>query len=104
MTRGMLASIYVDLTKDVNIQKLFEKHYQNNRFIHILPTNVYPQTKSVKGTNNCHIGIQKSNNKLIIMSVIDNIIKSASGQAIQNMNLMFGLDEGLGLEQIGLLP
>ncbi|NYT52695.1 MAG: N-acetyl-gamma-glutamyl-phosphate reductase [Candidatus Vesicomyosocius endoextente] len=104
MTRGMLASIYVDLTKDINVQKLFEKHYQNNRFIHILPTNIYPQTKSVKGTNNCHISIQKSNNKLIIMSVIDNIIKGASGQAIQNMNLMFGLDEGLGLEQIGLLP
>jgi N-acetyl-gamma-glutamyl-phosphate reductase len=104
MIRGMLASIYVDLTKDINAQELFENHYQDNRFVHILPAGIYPQTKSVKGTNNCHIGIQKSNNKLIIMAVIDNVGKGASGQAIQNMNLMFRLDEGLGLAQIGLLP
>lgn len=104
MTRGMLASVYVDLTKDIDVQELFKNHYQDNRFVHVLSVGVYPQTKSVKGTNNCHIGIQKSNNKLIIMTVIDNINKGASGQAIQNMNLMFGIDEGLGLEQIGLLP
>ncbi len=104
MTRGMLANIYVDLTKDIDVQELFEKRYQNDPFIHILPSGIYPETKSVKGTNNCHISVQKSGNRLIIMAVIDNVVKGASGQAVQNMNIMFGLNEGLGLEQIGLLP
>ena len=104
MTRGMLASVYVDLIKDIDPQELFENHYQDNKFVQLLPNGIYPQTQSVKGTNNCHISIQKSGNKLIIMAVIDNLIKGASGQAVQNMNLMFDFDEGMGLEAIGLLP
>ena len=104
MTRGMLASVYVDLIKDIDPQELFENHYQDNKFVQLLPNGIYPQTQSVKGTNNCHISIQKSANKLIIMAVIDNLIKGASGQAVQNMNLMFDFDEGMGLEAIGLLP
>ena len=104
MTRGMLASVYVDLIKDIDPQELFENHYQDNKFVQLLPNGIYPQTQSVKGTNNCHISIQKSANKLIIMAVIDNLIKGASGQAVQNMNLMFDFDEGMGLDAIGLLP
>ena len=104
MTRGMLASVYVDLIKDIDPQELFENHYQDNKFVQLLPNGIYPQTQSVKGTNNCHISIQKSANKLIIMAVIDNLIKGASGQAVQNMNLMFDFDEGMGLEAVGLLP
>ena len=104
MTRGMLASVYVDLIKDIDPQELFENHYQDNKFVQLLPNGIYPQTQSVKGTNNCHISIQKSGNKLIIMAVIDNLIKGASGQAVQNMNLMFDFDEGMGLDAIGLLP
>ena len=104
MSRGMLASVYVDLIKDIDPQELFENHYQDNKFVQLLPNGIYPQTQSVKGTNNCHISIQKSGNKLIIMAVIDNLIKGASGQAVQNMNLMFDFDEGMGLEAIGLLP
>ncbi len=104
MTRGMLASVYVDLIKDIDPQELFENHYQDNKFVQLLPNGIYPQTQSVKGTNNCHISIQKSGNKLIIMAVIDNLIKGASGQAVQNMNLMFDFDEGMGLETVGLLP
>ena len=104
MTRGMLASVYVDLIKDIDPQELFENHYQDNKFVQLLPNGIYPQTQSVKGTNNCHISIQKSGNKLIIMAVIDNLIKGASGQAVQNMNLMFDFDEGMGLDAVGLLP
>ncbi|MBE8190547.1 MAG: N-acetyl-gamma-glutamyl-phosphate reductase [Candidatus Thioglobus sp.] len=104
MTRGMLANIYVDLTQNIDPQALFEKHYQFDKFIHILPGGTYPETKSVKGTNNCHISVQKSGKRLIVMAAIDNLVKGAAGQAIQNMNIMFGLEENLGLEQIGLLP
>lgn len=107
MIRGMQATIYVDLLNpDVDIYALFQQSYANERFVTILPEGVYPQTRSVKSSNFCQICLQKipNSNKLVVLSVIDNLVKGASGQAIQNMNIMFGLNEVLGLEQIGLLP
>jgi N-acetyl-gamma-glutamyl-phosphate reductase len=107
MIRGMLATIYVDLLDgSVDVQALFEKVYQNEPFVTLLPLGTYPETRSVKSSNFCQIALQTipSSNKLVIMSAIDNVTKGASGQAIQNMNILFDLKENLGLEAIGLLP
>lgn len=106
MIRGIHATVYVDLLDaDTDVSSYFTQAYSDEQFVKIL-TNGYPETRSVKSSNFCQIAIQKipNSNKLVIMSVIDNLVKGASGQAIQNMNIMFGLDENLGLEQIGLLP
>ncbi len=107
MIRGIHATIYVDLVDpSVDVRPYFEKAYSNENFVTILNEGVYPETRSVKSSNFCQISIQKipNSNKLVIMSVIDNLVKGASGQAIQNMNIMFNLNENTGLEQIGLLP
>jgi len=107
MIRGIEATIYVDLLEsNVDVRPYFENAYQNEEFIKILPEGVYPETRSVKSSNYCQLAIQyvEHSDKLIIMSVIDNLVKGAAGQAIQNMNLMFGIDEKTGLSQIGLLP
>jgi len=107
MIRGMHVTLYVDLLDtDTDVRPFFVNTYSNEPFVTILNDGVYPETRSVKSSNFCQIAIQKipNSNKLVIMSVIDNLVKGASGQAIQNMNIMFDLDEELGLEQIGLLP
>ena len=107
MSRGIEATIYTDLIdSDADILSCYEKAYENEEFVKILPEGGYPETRSVKSSNYCQISIQyvEHSNKLVIMSVIDNLGKGAEGQAIQNMNLMFGLDEKEGLLEIGLLP
>tara|TARA_B110000977_G_C11009281_1_gene467016 strand:- start:283 stop:1317 length:1035 start_codon:yes stop_codon:yes gene_type:complete len=107
MIRGIEATIYVDLLdSSVDVRHYFENAYDNEEFVKILPKDTYPETRSVKSSNYCQISIQyvEHSNKLVIMSVIDNLVKGAAGQAIQNMNLMFGLEEQEGLTQIGLLP
>jgi N-acetyl-gamma-glutamyl-phosphate reductase len=107
MIRGIHATVYVDLLdENIDVKPFFVEAYSNEQFVIMLDDGVYPETRSVKSSNFCQIAIQKipNSNKLVIMSVIDNLVKGASGQAIQNMNIMFGMDEGLGLEQIGLLP
>jgi len=107
MSRGIEATIYTDLIgSDTDILNCYENAYENEEFVKILPEGVYPETRSVKSSNYCQISIQyvEHSNKLVIMSVIDNLGKGAAGQAIQNMNLMFGLDEKEGLLEIGLLP
>ena len=107
MSRGIEATIYTDLIdSDADILSCYEKAYENEEFVKILPEGVYPETRSVKSSNYCQISIQyvEHSNKLVIMSVIDNLGKGAAGQAIQNMNLMFGIDEKEGLLEIGLLP
>ncbi len=107
MIRGMQATLYVDLLKiDIDAQSLFENTYKDEPFVSVLNAGTVPETRSVKGSNFCQIAVQKmpNSNKLVILSVIDNLVKGASGQAVQNMNIMFGLEEGLGLGQIGLLP
>ncbi|MBA5248597.1 MAG: N-acetyl-gamma-glutamyl-phosphate reductase [Gammaproteobacteria bacterium] len=107
MIRGMQATLYVDLLdNDIDIQSVFEDVYKDEHFVTILGAGVVPETRNVRASNFCQIAVQKvpDSNKLIVISVIDNLVKGASGQAIQNMNIMFGLDEDLGLEQIGLLP
>ncbi len=107
MIRGIHATLYVDLLDiDTDVQTLFEQTYADEAFVTVLAAGTCPETRSVKSSNFCQIGLQKipNSNKLVIMSVIDNLVKGASGQAIQNMNLMFGLEENTGLKSIGLLP
>ena len=104
MIRGIEATIYVDLLESsVDVRPYFENAYENEEFVKILPEGVYPETRSVSSSNYCQLAIQyvEHSDKLVIMSVIDNLVKGAAGQAIQNMNLMFGIDEKTGLSHIG---
>ena len=108
MIRGMLSTIYVDLTEQaqqLDLQALYKNFYKNERFVDVLPANSSPETRSVRGANQLRIAVHRPQpNKLIILVAQDNLVKGAAGQAVQNMNLMFGLDEATGLEGIGLLP
>lgn len=107
MIRGIFATIYVDLIDDnTDVQAVFASAYEDENFVNLLPPSSTPETRNVKASNFCQIAVQKipNSNKLVILSVIDNLIKGASGQAVQNMNILFNFDENLGLKQIGLLP
>lgn len=108
MIRGMHATLYVHLKDGFAPQSLLEQHYSGSPFVDIMPEGSTPETRSVRSANICRIAVQKapeySGNVWIIMSVQDNLVKGAAGQAVQNFNIMFGLPESTGLNQIGLLP
>ncbi|QER41123.1 N-acetyl-gamma-glutamyl-phosphate reductase [Acinetobacter suaedae] len=108
MIRGMLSTIYVDLTEQgqqKDLQALYEDFYKNERFVDVMPANSSPETRSVRGANELRIALYRPQpSKLVILVAQDNLVKGAAGQAVQNMNLMFGIDEATGLEGIGLLP
>ena len=107
MIRGIHATLYTTVVdRSVDLQALFEQRYQNEPFVDVLPAGVFPQTRTVKGANMCRIAVQRPQNGdvVVVMSVIDNLVKGASGQAVQNMNIMFGLDENSGLTTIALIP
>ncbi len=112
MIRGIEATLYTELLPEHSdrsldeVQALYEKRFANDAFVDVMPTGSLPETRSVKGSNFCRIALhrQAGSNRLIILSVIDNLVKGSSGQAIQNMNLMFGFEESLGLRQVALLP
>ena len=108
MIRGMLSTIYVDLTDAgdaADLQALYEQFYADEAFVDVMPVNSSPETRSVRGANQLRIALYKPQpKKLVVLSVQDNLVKGAAGQAVQNMNLMFGLTETSGLEGIGLLP
>ncbi len=106
--RGMIATIYASL-KDGNVKdarQLLEAHYHNEPFVQILPEGAMPSTHHVRGSNRCHINVFEGTgeNNIILVSVIDNLMKGASGQALHNMNVRFGFDETLGLESPVLFP
>ena len=107
--RGILSTIYADLAEGVtveNIHSILNNHYQEEYFVKVLPLGNLPQTHYVKGSNFVMLGVSRTANpkKIVIISCLDNLIKGASGQAIQNFNLMFGLDEKTALEQLPLFP
>lgn len=107
MVRGIHATLYANLTAPVaDLQALFEERYANEPFVDVLPAGSHPQTRTVKGVNTCRLSVfePQQRGKVVILSVIDNLTKGASGQAIQNMNIMFGLEETLGLNLPALLP
>ena len=108
MNRGILATVYAHPSDSgTNWQQLFETYYQQEPFVEVLPAGAHPATRDVRGTNQCqiavHTGIADSQ-RLVVLATIDNLVKGAAGQAIQNMNLMFDFDETLGLTVPGLAP
>lgn len=109
MIRGMLSTIYVKLTDDaqaVDLQSFYEQRYQHERFVDVMPEGALPETRSVRGSNQLRIALHKqaATGYLTLVVVQDNLVKGAAGQAVQNMNIMFGLDERSGLEVLPLLP
>ena len=113
MNRGILATEYASLimkdgslpTKE-DIRAAYEKYYKNEKFIRLLPDGVYPETRWVECSNFVDIGfkIDERTKRVIMMGTIDNLVKGAAGQAVQNMNIMFGLDETMGLSMVPLFP
>jgi N-acetyl-gamma-glutamyl-phosphate reductase len=108
MIRGMLSTIYVKLSdqaQSIDLQALFEARYQDERFVDVLPAGVLPETRSVRGSNQIRIALHKqASGYLTLVVVQDNLVKGAAGQAVQNMNIMFGVSENTGLEVVPLLP
>ncbi len=105
--RGIHSTLYANLTDTrVDVQALFEKRFANEPFVDVMPAGSHPQTRSVRGSNMCRIGVVRpaGGDKVVVMVVEDNLVKGASGQAVQNMNIMFGLPETRGLEAPALLP
>ncbi|HWM44293.1 MAG TPA: Asd/ArgC dimerization domain-containing protein, partial [Burkholderiales bacterium] len=110
LIRGIHATLYARVTKDVDFQALFEKRYAEEPFVDVMPQGSHPDTRSVRAANTCRVAVHrppesaKRSDTLVVLSVIDNLVKGASGQAVQNMNLMFGFPETAGLEQVAVVP
>jgi len=108
MIRGIHATLYGQLSgaKLDDIQALYEQRYRHEVFVDVLPQGSHPDTRNVRGSNNCQISIHQPQGKqtIVVLSVIDNLVKGAAGQAVQNMNLMFGLKEDAGLKIVALYP
>ncbi|MFT5504389.1 MAG: N-acetyl-gamma-glutamyl-phosphate reductase [Gammaproteobacteria bacterium] len=107
MIRGIHATVYADLVDHRDdIQEILESYYKDEPFVDVMPEGSHPETRSVKSANFCRMGMHHlaESGKVIMLSVIDNLVKGAAGQAIQNMNLMCGLEETKGLNAPGLMP
>ncbi|EKE02222.1 MAG: hypothetical protein ACD_20C00410G0008 [uncultured bacterium] len=109
MNRGILVTAYGTLKNNVNyddIRSIYEKYYAKEHFVRITKKGIFPETRWVKGSNYCDIGfaIDERTNRIIVVGAIDNLIKGAAGQAVQNMNLMFGFKETMGLTNIPIFP
>jgi N-acetyl-gamma-glutamyl-phosphate reductase len=110
MIRGIHATLYARITREVDFQRLFEERYAREPFVDVLPAGSHPDTRSVRAANACRIAVHRPPERqggadtLVVLSVIDNLVKGAAGQAVQNMNLMFGLPETQGLRQPALVP
>ena len=109
MNRGILVTAYASLTKKVSyeeVKAVYDKYYRDEYFVRVLEKDVVPQTRWVEGSNFADVNfkIDTRTNRVVMMGAIDNMVKGAAGQAIQNMNLMFGLPENTGLKQIPIFP
>ena len=109
MNRGILATEYATLKKNVTydeVRAVYDKYYKDEKFIRVLDEGVFPETKWVEGSNYVDINfkIDPRTNRIIMIGAIDNLVKGAAGQAVQNMNLMFGLDEAEGLNLVPMFP
>ncbi|MBN4050614.1 N-acetyl-gamma-glutamyl-phosphate reductase [Gammaproteobacteria bacterium AH-315-M22] len=107
MIRGIHATLYADLVVDeVDLQELYEEYYIDEPFVDVLPLGVSAETRSVRGSNCCRISVYRpqDGDVVVVTSVIDNLVKGAAGQAVQNMNIMFDFDETCGLEGIAIIP
>jgi N-acetyl-gamma-glutamyl-phosphate reductase len=108
MIRGIHATLYAAPLGDISadqLQRLYEDRYKDEPFVDVLPKGSQPATRNVKGSNRCQLAVHylEHSNNVVVLSVIDNLVKGASGQAVQNMNIMFGCPETAGLQVISLL-
>ena len=106
MIRGMHATVYLHLEDNINPYEILSEFYQDSPFVDVMKPGTTPETRSVRGANICRISVQQApqSQLWVVLSVIDNLVKGAAGQAVQNMNIMFGFDERLGLQAAPLLP
>jgi N-acetyl-gamma-glutamyl-phosphate reductase len=107
MIRGIHATLYAQTQSSIaEIQSLYEQRYAQEQFVDVLPLGSHPDTRNVRGSNNCQIALfqPQGGQTLVILSVIDNLVKGAAGQAVQNMNLMFDFAENAGLQTVALYP
>ncbi len=107
MIRGIHATLYAPLSASIDdLQACFVERYAEEPFVQVLPAGCCPETRHVRGANHCHIAVVQPDpaGPVVVLSVIDNLVKGAAGQAVHNMNLMLGLDDSLGLQQVALLP
>lgn len=110
MIRGIHATLYARIVREADFQKLYEERFRNEPFVDVLPPGSHPDTRSVRAANLCRLAVHRPRNSdsggdiLVVLSVIDNLTKGAAGQAVQNMNLMFGFDESLGLADLPIVP
>jgi len=106
MIRGIHATLYAHVEREAELQSLYEQRYKDEPFVDVMPAGSHPETRSVRGANVCRIALHRpqDGNVLVILSVIDNLVKGAAGQAVQNMNIMFGLPETTALTNVPLLP
>jgi N-acetyl-gamma-glutamyl-phosphate reductase len=106
LIRGIHATLYARVTREEDFQALFEKRYAGEAFVDVMPPKSHPETRSVRASNICRIALHRpqGGDMLVVLSVIDNLTKGAAGQAVQNMNLMFGFDECTALSHVPVLP
>jgi N-acetyl-gamma-glutamyl-phosphate reductase len=107
MIRGIHATLYARIHDTrVDLQALYAQRYAHEPFVDVLPPGSHPDTRSVRAANTCRIALHRpqGGDTLVVLSVIDNLVKGAAGQAVQNMNLLFGLPETTGLMQVPVLP
>ncbi len=106
MIRGIHATLYGRLKAEADLQALFEQRYAAEPFVDVLPTGSHPETRSVRASNMCRIAVHRPQGQdvVVVLSVIDNLVKGAAGQAVQNMNIMFGCEETLGLDIVPVSP
>jgi len=107
MIRGMFSTLYARIlpeARDVDFQALFEARYADEPFVDVLPAGSLPETRSVRGANVLRLAVHRRGDQLVVLVVQDNLVKGAAGQAVQNMNLLFGLPETAGLAHVALLP
>jgi N-acetyl-gamma-glutamyl-phosphate reductase len=106
MVRGILATAYAPIKRSTDFQALFEKRYAGEPFVDVLPPGSQPETRWVRGTNECRIAVHRplDGDTLVVLAVVDNLVKGAAGQAVQNMNLMFGFPETRALDDLAVVP
>lgn len=106
MIRGIHATLYARLNKEVDLQTLFEERFAGEAFVDVMPKGAHPSTRSVRSANMCRIAVHRpqGGDVVVVLSVIDNLVKGAAGQAVQNMNILFGLPEVTGLGHVPVMP
>ena len=106
LIRGIHATLYARVNGDADFQSIFEKRFENEPFVDVMPAKSHPDTRSVRSANICRIAVHRPQHgdTVVVLSVIDNLVKGAAGQAVQNMNIMFGIEETTGLWQLPVLP